>query len=184
MILPIHVYGSSVLRRVAQPLEEDPEKVNELVSNMYETMYNAEGLGLAGPQVGVSNRIIIIDATCMKDEYPELADFKKVFINPVKKEVRGEAYLFNEGCLSLPGIREDVERQSEFCMDYLDEDLIPRQVCFDGIKARILMHEYDHLEGVLFVDHLSSIKKKMLKGRLNALVKGKGPASYKTVVSK
>lgn len=180
MILPIHLYGSSVLRKISEPINKDKDEINEIVNNMFETMYNANGIGLSAPQVGINKRIIVVDATSMSNEFKELKDFKKIFINPIETEIKGNDYLFDEGCLSLPGIGEKVNRKSEICLEYLDENLSIKKECFKGIKARILMHEYDHLEGVLFIDHLSPIKRKMLKSKLKSIIKGKIKINYKT----
>ena len=179
MIYPVEIYGSPVLRKVSQDIDSDYEGLSELIEGMFETMYKADGVGLAAPQIGKNIRLIVIDATPMKDENPELVGFKKVVINPKVIERSGEPFKFNEGCLSLPDIREDVERPSKLSLTYYDEDINYHEETLDGVKARILMHEIDHLEGVLFVDRVSPIRKKLLRSKLNAIAKGKVVVSYK-----
>jgi peptide deformylase len=184
MILPVEVYGSQVLRRKSEPIDNNYPGLRQFIDDMWETMYHADGLGLAAPQVGMNIRVITIDATCMADEDPALAEFKKVVINPVIISTNGNSWIFNEGCLSLPGIREDVERASELEIEYYDEYFNYHKEKYDGVKARVLLHEYDHLEGVLFVDRISLLRKKLIKGKLNAITKGKADVSYTTTISK
>jgi peptide deformylase len=179
MILPIYVIGTPVLRKVAEDITPDYEGLEQLLKDMEETMYHSDGVGLAAPQIGKSIRIFIIDASPMDEDDESLKDFKKVFINPKIIEFRGERSLFNEGCLSIPTIREDVERESEIRIQYYDENFKFHDEVFDGIKARIIQHEYDHLEGILFTDRLNPLKKRLLKGKLTSVSKGKVDVNYR-----
>ncbi|GGG49522.1 peptide deformylase [Croceivirga lutea] len=186
MILPIVAYGDPVLRKKAKDIPQDYPKLDELVSNMFETMYKASGVGLAGPQVGLPLRIFVIDAVPFSDdeelteeERAQLKEFKKVFINAKIEEEEGEEWAFNEGCLSIPDVREDVFRQPEIKISYLNEKLEPVTESYKGLAARIIQHEYDHIEGILFTDKLSSLKKRLLKSRLEKISKGKVNVDYK-----
>lgn len=179
MILPIYVIGTTVLRKVAEEITPDYEGLEQLLKDMEETMYHSDGVGLAAPQIGKSIRVFIIDASPMDEDDESLKDFKKVFINPKIIEFRGERTLFNEGCLSIPTIREDVERESEIRIQYYDENFKFHDEVFDGIKARIIQHEYDHLEGILFTDRLNPLKKRLLKGKLTSVSKGKVDVNYR-----
>lgn len=179
MILPIYVIGTPVLRKVAEDITPDYEGLEQLLKDMEETMYHSDGVGLAAPQIGKSIRVFIIDASPMDEDDESLKDFKKVFINPKIVEFRGERLLFNEGCLSIPTIREDVERESEIRIQYYDENFKFHDEVFDGIKARIIQHEYDHLEGILFTDRLNPLKKRLLKGKLTSVSKGKVDVNYR-----
>lgn len=184
MIYPIVVYGSSVLREIAKEIPVDYANLPSLVSDMFDTMYKSDGMGLAAPQIGKSLRIFVVDATALADEEPEMSDFKKAFINP-KLEVLGEEMIImNEGCLSLPKIREDVERYNKVRITYFDENGDFHDEIFDGLKARVIQHEYDHLEGILFIDRIPPLRKKMLKGRLNDITRCKVDVSYKIKVKK
>lgn len=180
MKLPIVAYGDPVLRKKATDFApEEIAGLKQLVADMYETMYNARGVGLAAPQVGLSKRLFVIDATPFDDEEPELKDFKKAFINPQILEETGEEWPFNEGCLSIPDVREDVYRQPEVRLSYYDEDMQPREETFKGMAARIIQHEYDHIEGKLFTDKLSPLRKRLLEKRLNDISKGAVKVDYK-----
>lgn len=179
MILPVYVIGSPILRKVAEDITADYKGLPELLKNMEETMYHSEGIGLAAPQIGKSIRVFIIDASPLEEDDESLKHFKKVFINPKIVEFRGELSLFNEGCLSIPTIREDIERESEIRLQYYDENFNFFDEIFDGVKARIIQHEYDHLEGILFTDRLSPLKRRMLKGKLSSVSKGKVDVKYK-----
>jgi len=180
MILPVTLYGDSQLRKVSKPIDKDYEGLSELIADMYETMYNADGVGLAAPQVGLSIRLFIVDATpAATDEEPELAEFKKVFINPTIISKSGEPWAFEEGCLSLPSIREDVMRNEEVVIHYFDENWVEKTEKYNSYPARIILHEYDHLEGKLFVDYISPLRKRLLKSKLIAISKGKTNAVYK-----
>lgn len=179
MIYPVTVYGEQSLRKKAMPIEKEHEGLAEIIDNMWETMYHSEGVGLAAPQVGLSIRIFIVDATSGADEEPELKDFKKVFINPEIISTSGEEWIMNEGCLSLPEIREDVKRPDEVRIKYLDEYFEPHEELYKGYAGRIIQHEYDHLEGKLFIDHLSPLRKRLLKSKLRNIAMGKVQPHYR-----
>lgn len=178
-ILPIVAYGDPVLKKVAEEIDDDYPNLGELVDNMFETMYKASGVGLAAPQIGKSIRLFIVDATPFSEDHPELDGFTKVFINPIILEEAGKKWDFNEGCLSIPGIREDVSRKPEITIEYYDENWELKEETYDGIAARVIQHEYDHIEGVLFTDHLAPLKRRMLKGRLNDISKGDVDVEYR-----
>ncbi len=182
MILPVTVYGDTLLRKKAVEIDKDYKDLNILIENMYETMYNADGIGLAAPQVGLSIRMFIVDGTGMEEEEPEMKDFKKVFINPEINETKGEKWEMEEGCLSLPGIRENVSRQDEVSITYYDEHWNKITETYKGFAGRVVQHEYDHLEGKLFIDYISPLRRKLLKGRLTAITKGKSKAHYRVNV--
>lgn len=186
MILPIVAYGDPVLKRKAKEIPEDFPKLTELVENMFQTMYNAAGVGLAAPQVGLPLRIFIVDASPFSDdeelsekEQKQLEGFKKVFINAQIEEETGEEWIFNEGCLSIPDVREDVNRKPKIKITYQDEHFKSYTESYDGLAARVIQHEYDHIEGILFTDKLSSLKKRLLKNRLEKISKGKINVDYK-----
>lgn len=178
MIYPIVAYGTPILKKKAKDIEKDGDvDVTKLVEDMFETMYVANGVGLAGPQVGKNLRIFVVDAEAMDEE--NLKGFKKAFINPEMIEEEGEEWAFEEGCLSIPGIRENVTRHDTIRLKYFDENWEEHEETFDGFKARVIQHEYDHIEGILFTDHLSSLKKRILKGKLNNISKGKVEHDYR-----
>ncbi|MET1260005.1 peptide deformylase [Flagellimonas sp. DF-77] len=186
MVLPIIAYGDPVLRKVAKDIPEDHPKLDELIANMFDTMYNASGVGLAGPQVGLALRIFVVDASPFAEdedldaaERKQLGDFKKVFINPTIDSEEGSEWPFNEGCLSIPDIREDVSRKPDITITYQDEHLNTHTESYSGLAARIIQHEYDHIEGILFTDKLSTLKKRLLKNRLEKISKGKINVDYK-----
>ncbi|MDD2530851.1 MAG: peptide deformylase [Bacteroidales bacterium] len=179
MILPIVGYGNPVLRKVAQPIDKTYPELNLLIDNMFETMYNANGIGLAAPQIDLSIRLIVIDADPLKENYPEAEGFKKVFINPQIVEESGEKWVFAEGCLSLPELHEEVSRYSNVLVKYFDENFSPKEEMFSGVRARVFQHEYDHLEGKVFVDRLSPLRKTLLKRKLNDISNGKIQTNYK-----
>ncbi len=182
MKYPVTVYGDALLRKKATNIDKDYEGLNEIIENMWETMYSSDGVGLAAPQIGKSIRIFIVDATSGADEEPELVDFKKVFINPEIIEIFGEEWVMNEGCLSLPEIREDVSRPEKVRIKYFDENFNEHEEVFKGYAGRIVQHEYDHLEGVLFIDYLSPLRKRLLKGKLNSIARGKVQPNYRIKV--
>jgi peptide deformylase len=182
MIYPILVYGHPLLKKVAADIERDYPGLQQFIDDMFETMYNAEGLGLAAPQVGKSIRIFVIDGAPVAEDEPELADFKKVFINAHIIEKSGDLVPMNEGCLSIPNIREEVKRESQIRIKYHDRDWQPCEEVYEGYKARIIQHEYDHLDGKLFVEKVNPLKKQLLKGKLADISKGKFEADYKTIV--
>jgi len=179
MIIPIVAYGTPVLKQKAEDISTDFPNLKQLIEDMFETMYNASGVGLAAPQIGKSIRLFIVDGSPFADEEPDMEDFRKVFINPIILEESGEDWNFNEGCLSIPSIREDVSRQEKIRIRYQDENFKTFEEEYDGTKARIIQHEYDHIEGVLFTDYLSSIKKRLLRGKLNDIAKGKVKVDYR-----
>ncbi|MCG8320761.1 MAG: peptide deformylase [Cytophagales bacterium] len=177
MIYPIVAYGDPVLRKKAVEIEKGSIEINELANDMFETMYNANGVGLAGPQIGKPIRIFVVDASPMEDE--SMQDFKKVFVNPVMLEESGIEWSFEEGCLSIPDIRQEVNRKPQLKIRYFDENWEEHEEVFDGLKARIIQHEYDHIEGVLFTDHLSPFKKRLLKSKLANISKGNINVEYR-----
>ena len=179
MILPIVGYGNPVLKQKAEEIDENYPNLKELLDNMWETMYNASGVGLAAPQIGLPIRLFIIDASPFEDEKPELKDFKKVFINPVILEEAGEEWVFNEGCLSFPDLREDVSRKPVIKIKYQDENFDSHEKIFGGIAARIIQHEYDHIEGIVLVDRISPLKRRLIRNKLNNIIKGAVNPSYK-----
>ncbi|MCB0395799.1 MAG: peptide deformylase [Flavobacteriales bacterium] len=179
MILPIVAYGDPVLKKRAEDIEADSENLQVLIRDMWDTMYDAAGVGLAAPQVGRSVRLFMVDASPFEEDDASLADFKKIFINPQIIEESGNPWKFNEGCLSIPTIREDVERQPVVRIAYLDEEFNQQEETFEGIAARIIQHEYDHLEGVLFTDRISPLKRKLLKRKLTEISRGNVDVKYK-----
>lgn len=186
MILPIVAYGDPVLRKVGNEIPQDYPGLKDLIANMWETMYNAYGVGLAAPQVGVPVRLFLIDPsgfidedTMEQEEIEVLKGLKKVFINPEIVEEEGDEWSFNEGCLSIPEVREDVFRKPRITIRYQDEDFNTYTESYDGLAARVIQHEYDHIEGILFTDKLSSLKKRLLKGKLGNISKGKIEADYR-----
>lgn len=179
MILPIVAYGSKVLRANSQEIDENYPELDTLINNMMETMVKADGVGLAAPQINLSIRLFVIDASPLRKEDESLVDFKKVFINPIILEETGELWAYSEGCLSLPGIREEVKRKPKIRIEYYDENWELKDEYYDGIKARIIQHEYDHLEGYVLTDRLQPLKKRILKGKLASISKGKVSVDYK-----
>jgi peptide deformylase len=186
MILPIVGYGDPVLRKVGEEITSEFPNLKETVANMYETMYNACGVGLAAPQVGMPLRLFVIDTSAFgeDDELPteeqqQLKNFKKTFINAKMIKEEGELWGFNEGCLSIPEVREDVFRHEKITLEYCDEDFVMKTEVFDGLIARVIQHEYDHIEGILFTDLVSSLKKQLIKKKLQNIMDGKTRADYK-----
>jgi len=194
MVLPIVVYGDPVLRKKCVDIEKSHENLSTLIQNMYETMYEANGVGLAAPQVGKAIRLFVIDASPFaevdEDEEPEFTaeemkqmdGFKKTFINAIITNEEGEEWKFNEGCLSIPKIREDVLRKPDLTIEYYDENFKKHKETYNGVIARVIQHEYDHIEGILFTDKISPFKRKMISGKLTDISKGKFRADYKTKV--
>jgi len=180
MKLPIIAYGDPVLKRKAADIDEEYPDLDRLIADMFETMYAAHGVGLAAPQVGLSIRLFVIDASPFaEDDAPELKDFKKVFINAQILEEEGEKWDFNEGCLSIPDIREDISRHKTIHIRYMDENWVEHEETYLGLAARVIQHEYDHIEGKLFTDKLSVLRKAMLKSKLDAISKGLVKVDYK-----
>ncbi len=191
MIYPIIPYGNPILRKVAKDINFDQIDLKTLIEDMFETMYAASGVGLAAPQIGMNMRIFVVDGRPMNEEDendenfdPSLVNFKKAFINPTILEEDGEEWIFEEGCLSIPGIRGEVERPERILIHYFDENGLEKEEYYDGLAARIIQHEYDHIEGILFTDHLSSLKKRLLKNKLTDISKGNVSVSYKMKFSK
>ena len=181
MIMPILAYGHPNLRKIAEDIDVNYPELDKLLENMYETMYASSGVGLAAPQVNKGIRLFIIDSAPYADEMPELADFKKVFYNAQIVEEEGKEWAFNEGCLSVPKINEDVLRKPKIKINYYDQDWNYQEEEYEGVIARIIQHEYDHLEGVLFVDRVSTIRKTMLRGKLNDIAKGNVRVDYRMI---
>lgn len=186
MVLPIVAYGDPVLRKKAKDIPQDYPKLKELIENMWETMYGAYGVGLAAPQVGLPVRLFVIDTSpfaedeeLTNEEKEELSKLKKAFINPNIIEETGDEWAFNEGCLSIPDVREDVFRKPEITIEYFDEDFNKHTEQYKGLAARVIQHEYDHIEGILFTDKLSSLKKRIIKGKLSNISKGKISVDYR-----
>lgn len=177
MIYSIVAYGDPVLKKAASEIKKGEIDVKQLAQEMFETMYEASGVGLAAPQIGKSIRMFVVDAEAMDEE--ECAGFKKVFINPEMIEEHGKEWTFNEGCLSIPDIREDVDRPEMIRIRYFDENWNEHEEEYDGLKARVIQHEYDHIEGILFTDHISAFRKRLIKGKLQNISKGKVSPPYK-----
>tara|TARA_B110000008_G_scaffold6741_1_gene6638 strand:+ start:1498 stop:2088 length:591 start_codon:yes stop_codon:yes gene_type:complete len=191
MILPIVAYGNPVLKKKAKEVPKDLINFDEFIENMWETMYNAKGVGLAAPQVGISSRIFIVDTSPFADsenmnddEFKLVDSFKKIFINPIIIEESGNEWNFNEGCLSIPEIRADIKRRDTVRIKYFDQEFREHHDTFFGIIARVVQHEYDHIEGVLFIDKLTPLKRKLIKGKLLNISKGKVETDYKMKFSK
>lgn len=187
MILPIVAYGHPVLRKQAIDISPEHPGLATLIENMWETMYASSGVGLAAPQVNHSIRLFVVDTVQMfnnmeeedKAEYPDEPGVKGVFINAHIRELEGDKWMYNEGCLSIPKIREDISRQETVTLQYMDENFEAHTQTFNGLSARVILHEYDHIEGKLFIDHISALKRKLMKGRLNDISKGKVEVDYK-----
>lgn len=181
MVYPIVVYGDPILRKRAQDIPRDFPELPALIQDMFDTMYAAHGIGLAAPQIGKGIRLFVVDGTSLKEEGEEedMTGFKKVFINPQLVDEHGLAWSFEEGCLSIPNIRENVSRQENVRIHYFDENWNEHEEEYTGIKARIIQHEYDHLDGKLFIDYLSPLKKRMLKGKLTNISKGDVDTEYR-----
>jgi peptide deformylase len=179
MVYPIFVYGSPVLRKVAKEIDKNYPKLKEFIENMFETMQRSDGIGLAAPQIGESVRLFVINGAPWAEDDESLRYFKKTFINAKIYERFGEDNIYNEGCLSLPGIREEITRKSNIKISYYDENFEFHDEEYDGLKARVIQHEYDHIDGVLLIDHLPQLKRKLLKRRLTDISKGIVDVSYK-----
>lgn len=192
MILPIVAYGAPVLRKVCKDIGPDYPGLSKLIEDMWETMYSSNGVGLAAPQINRDIRLFVVDSSQIfrnqdeedKGKFADEPGIKEVFINAHLKEFNGEDWSYNEGCLSIPKIREDVLRPEEITIDYLDENFVSKTATFVGISARIIQHEYDHIEGKLFIDYLKPLRKKMLRGKLNDISKGKLKMDYKMMYVK
>lgn len=186
MILPIVGYGDPVLRKVCEEVSKDYSNLDEAILNMYDTMYNANGVGLAAPQIGLPIRIFIVDTDpfsesedISKEEAALLKGFKKTFINAKMITEEGEEWSFNEGCLSIPDVREDVYRNEKITIEYFDENFTKKIEVYDGLIARVIQHEYDHIEGILFTDKISTFKKQLIKKKLQNIMEGKARPDYR-----
>jgi peptide deformylase len=179
MILPIVGYGNPVLKKKAGDIDASYPGLNELIENMWETMYNASGVGLAAPQVGKAIRLFLVDASPFEEDEEHLKDFKKVFINARILDESGEEWYFNEGCLSFPDLREDVARKPKIRISYQDENFNSFEEEFEGIAARIIQHEYDHIDGIVFVDRITPLKRRLIRNKLTNIVKGNVNPAYK-----
>jgi peptide deformylase len=192
MILPIVAYGSPILRKVCKDISQDHPELDKLIADMWETMYNSNGVGLAAPQINKDLRLFVMDSTQIfenleDDEqglYPDGPGFKGVFINAYVSKIDGKEWSYNEGCLSIPKIREDVLRGENVTIDYVDENFKPYTKTFNGITARVILHEYDHIEGKLFIDYIKPLKRTLLKGKLMDISKGKISVDYRMVFPK
>jgi len=184
MILSIYGYGQGVLKKKTELIDADYPELEKLITNMWETMYQAQGVGLAAPQIGLPIRLFIIDTEQMQEEGKELEGIKRIFINPEKIEERGTPGPYEEGCLSIPDIRGEVVRPSILHLRYLDEEFVEHEEVFTGITARVIQHEYDHLEGILFLDYLKPIKKRLIRKKLENIKKGKIKVDYKMKFSR
>jgi peptide deformylase len=192
MILPIVAYGHSVLREVAKPIGPDYPQLDKLIEDMWETMYGSNGVGLAAPQVNRSIRLFVIESTQIfenmedeeKTDYPDNPGTKQVFINARIRSLNGEEWSYNEGCLSIPKIREDIMRNEQVVMEYQDENFDTFSRMFNGITARVILHEYDHIEGKLFIDRISLLKRKLIKGKLDDISRGKIRVDYRMMFQK
>jgi len=179
MILPVIAYGTPILKQKAAFIEQDYPGLDELIKNMFDTMYNANGVGLAAPQVGVSIRLFVVDATPFAEDDPALAGYKRIFINAEILNEEGDLWKFNEGCLSVPSVREDIERKKEITIRYRDEHFELHEETLSGLRARVVQHEYDHIDGILFTDRLSQLRKAILKGKLQNISKGHVKVDYR-----
>ncbi len=181
MILPVVAYGHPVLKKVAKEIPPDYPDLKQFIADMFETMYQSDGVGLAAPQVNRSIRLFLVDARPFAEKYPEAKDFVKVFINAKIYEEEGDEWTFNEGCLSFPGIHEDIVRKPVIRINYVDEEFQSHDERFDGILARVIQHEYDHIEGIVMVDRISTLRKMLLKSKLTDISKGNVEVSYKMI---
>ncbi len=180
MILPIYAFGQPVLKKVAAIIDEDYPELEQLIENMWDTMYHANGVGLAAPQIGLPIRLFVVDSVQMMDEEKDKeTGVKKVFINAQKIEEGGDPWDFEEGCLSIPDVRGDVNRPAQLRLQYLDENFVEQEELFTGINARVIQHEYDHIDGILFTEHLKPIKRRLVKRKLENIKRGIVNAEYK-----
>ncbi len=184
MILPIYTYGQPVLRKEAEDIDSNYPELKELIQNMFETNERADGVGLAAPQIGLPIRVVIVDLRPLAEDYPEYVDFKRAYINGYIVEEDGVTLLMDEGCLSLPGIHEKVPRAERVRIQYVDEDFVEHDEWVEGFLARVIQHEFDHLEGKVFTDRISPLRRQMNKGKFNALLSGKVRCDYKVKVAK
>lgn len=179
MTRPVYIYGSSILRKVAKDITPDYPELDKIILDMMETMKHSDGIGLAAPQIGLSIRLFVVDGSPLEEDDPSLKDFKKVFINARIVERTGDNKIYKEGCLSIPNLHEEVEREDQIRIRYVDEKFQPHDEIYTGIASRIIQHEYDHLDGILFPDRMSPLRRKLLAGKLLAITKGKFEVDYK-----
>lgn len=179
MLLPIYLYGQPVLRKATQTVPADYPDLTKLVDNMFQTMAKANGVGLAAPQVGLGLRMFVVDGNGLEDDYPECLGFRRCMINPEVIDQSEETQVKDEGCLSIPGIYESVKRPEWIVIKYQDENMVEHEERITGFAARMVLHEYDHLDGKMFIDHVSPLRKQLLKSKLSAILKGKVSCSYK-----
>ncbi len=192
MILPIVAYGNPILRKVCKPITAEFKNLNELISNMWDTLYNSNGVGLAAPQINQDIRLFLVDTLQIvegaeeedKETYKNEKPIKQVFINPTVLSLDGDDWKYNEGCLSIPKVREDIYRAESVTLTYQDENFLQHTNTFDGITARVILHEYDHIEGKLFIDHINPIKKRLIKSKLDNIAKGKIKVDYRMIFAK
>ena len=179
MVLPVYVYGQPVLRKEAEDITPDYPNLESLLKNMFETMDNADGVGLAAPQIGLPIRVVVVNLDVLSEDMPEFKGFLRTYINPHILETDGEEVSMEEGCLSLPGIHESVKRKNRIHVQYVDENFQAHDEWVDGYLARVMQHEFDHLDGKMFIDHLSGLRKQLIKGKLNSLLKGNVRCTYR-----
>ncbi len=192
MILPIVAYGSPILRKICNDIEANYSSLDKLIADMWETMYASNGVGLAAPQINKSIRLFVMDSEQIfanqeedeKDKYPDEPGYKGVFINAHIKTLDGIEWSYNEGCLSIPKIREDINRNETITIEFVDENFVPHTKTFNGLTARVILHEYDHIDGKLFIDYIKPLKRKLLQGKLNDITKGKIKVDYRMVFPK
>ena len=185
MVLPVYMYGNSVLRQEVEDIDKDYPELQKLISDMFETMYHTEGIGLAAPQIGRSIAVIVIDASPLAEDFPECADSKMVLINPTHEVIEDEAPVSRpEGCLSLPGLNENVKRHEHVVLTWLDENFVEHEQEFKGFIARVIQHEFDHLEGTVFTDRIAPIRKQMIRNKLHNMERGKVKCAYRVVSAK
>jgi peptide deformylase len=192
MILPIVAYGNPILRKVCKPITADYKDLDILISNMWETLYNSNGVGLAAPQINHEIRLFLVDSLQIvegadeedKETYKDEKPIKQVFINPTVLSLEGDEWKYNEGCLSIPKVREDIYRNQRVTITWQDEHFVPHTQTFDGITARVILHEYDHIEGKLFIDHIKPLKKRLIKSKLDNIAKGKVKVDYRMIFYK
>lgn len=184
MILPVYLYGQPVLRKVGEDITPDYPGLEKLIKDMFETMYHADGVGLAAPQIGLPIRLFVIDLDVLSEEFPEYKDRQLVMINAHILDRDGEDVTREEGCLSLPNIHENVTRKNRIRIKYCDEKFVEHEEVFDGFAARVVQHEYDHIDGKMFIDHISLIRKQLIKGKLNSILTGKVRTSYRVAATR
>jgi peptide deformylase len=181
MLLPITAYGHPILKKVAEEIDKEYPGLDQLIADMFETMYASDGIGLAAPQINRSIRLFIVDGSPYADKVPEMADFKKIFINPYILTENGSDVTLDEGCLSIPNIREDVTRKDEITIEYYDENWELKEETYTGFPARVIQHEYDHLEGILFVERISSLRKTLIRRKLQDISRGDVDVDYRMI---